>query len=124
MGGILDPNKYIRIVPTFNENEVDQFFQHFEKIAENLNWPSELWPVLVQTVLKGKAQDVYSSLSKEDCADYETLKYAILNAYELVPEAYRQKFRNLKRIYGHVELMLNLLMKKRYFLRNGVTQNQ
>ena len=48
----------------------------------------------MQSVLVGKAQDIYGSLSVEQSSNYEHVKEAILKAYELVPEAYRQKFRN------------------------------
>ena len=48
-------------------------------------------------MLKGRAQEVSSVLPLEDSADYDTVKAAILNAYQLVPEAYRQKFRHYKR---------------------------
>ena len=48
----------------------------------------------MQSVLVGKAQEIYSSLSVEQSSNYEHVKEAILKAYELVPEAYRQKFRN------------------------------
>ena len=40
--------KYIRLVPTFNEEDVDKYFQHFEKIASNLKWLIEAWPTLLQ----------------------------------------------------------------------------
>ena len=46
-----------------------------------------MWPVLLQSVLKGKAQETYSSLCEEESFDYERVKMAILKAYELVPEA-------------------------------------
>ena len=48
----------------------------------------------LQSVLVGKAQEIYGSLSVEQSSDYEHVKETILKAYELVPEAYRQKFRN------------------------------
>lgn len=83
----------VRLVPSFCEKTVDKYFPHFEKIAANLNWPYAYWPTLLQTVLVGRAAEVYSALSLEDAADYKTIKNAILNAYELVPETYRQKFR-------------------------------
>ncbi len=35
-----------------------------------------------------------SALSTEDSLDYDTVKAAVLRAYELVPEAYRQRFRS------------------------------
>lgn len=41
----------------------------------------------------GKAQEVISALSFEDSLDYDVVKVTVLRAYELVPEAYRQRFR-------------------------------
>ena len=54
--------------------------------------------LLLQCVLTGMAlQEAYSSLSGSDYLRYELVKSAVLKAYELVPEAYRQRFRNWKR---------------------------
>ena len=89
-----DPARNIRLVPPFQEKEVDKYFAHFEKVADSLNWPKESWVLLLQSVLVGKAQKIYGSLSVEQSSNYEHVKEAILKAYELVPEAYRQKFRN------------------------------
>ena len=89
-----DPDRNIRLVPPFQEKEVDKYFAHFEKVADSLNWPKESWVLLLQSVLVGKAQEIYDSLSVEQSSNYEHVKEAILKAYELVPEAYRQKFRN------------------------------
>lgn len=52
---------------------------------------------MLQSVLRGKAQQAYSALSVGDASKYDVVKKAILTAYELVPEAYRQKFRGLRR---------------------------
>ena len=89
-----DPARNIRLVPPFQEKEVDKYFAHFEKVADSLNWPKESWVLLLQSVLVGKAQEIYGSLSVEQSSNYEHVKEAIIKAYELVPEAYRQKFRN------------------------------
>ena len=89
-----DPARNIRLVPPFQEKEVDKYFAHFEKVADSLNWPKESWVLLLQSVLVGKAQEIYGSLSVEQSSNYERVKEAILKAYELVPEAYSQKFRN------------------------------
>ena len=48
-----DVTKLIRRVPPFQEKEVDEYFLHFEKVAENLNWPKEHWTLLLQSVLIG-----------------------------------------------------------------------
>lgn len=37
-------------------------------------------------------------LAQQDGLDYVKMKNAILHAYELVPEAYRQRFRGLKKV--------------------------
>ena len=84
-------------MPKFNEEEVGKFFVTFEKVASQLKWPKEQWAIMLQVVLIGKAQIAYSALSADDSSDYEKVKKAVLRAYELVPEAYRQKFRNLRK---------------------------
>ena len=65
-----------------------------KKVAKSLKWPEDNWALLLQSSLVGKATKVCSVLSVDESSQYETVKNAILNAYELVPEAYRQKFRN------------------------------
>ncbi|XP_069170124.1 trichoplein keratin filament-binding protein-like [Procambarus clarkii] len=56
---------------------------------------------VTQSVLTGKAQIAYSTLSLDDSSDYDAVKKVVLMAYQLVPEAYRQKFRNLKKTSEH-----------------------
>ena len=104
-----DVTKHIRRVPPFQEKEVDKYFLHFEKVAENLNRPKEHWTLLLQSVLIGKAREIYTQLGVEQSHHYETVKELILKGYELVPEAYRQKFRNCKKDSNqtHVEFARN-----------------
>ena len=102
---VFDVTKHIRLVPPFQEKEVDKYFLHFEKVAENLKWPREHWTLLLQSVVIGKAREIYTQLSLEQSSDYDTVKEFILKAYELVPEAYRQKFRDCRKEHDqtHVE---------------------
>lgn len=62
-------------------------------MATALKWPLEIWPLLLQSKIQGKALEVVSTLSPEDSLDFSKVKATILHAYELVPEDYRQKFR-------------------------------
>ena len=96
-GSHFDVTKHIRFVPPFQEKEVDKYFLHFEKVAENLKWPKEHWTLLLQSVIIGKAREIYTQLTVEQSSSYDTVKELILKAYELVPEAYRQKCRNCKK---------------------------
>ena len=92
-----DINKNIALVPVFRETEVDAYFLAFEHIASALRWPSEVWPLLLQCKIYGKAQDAVAALPVEESLSYEHVKSAILRVYKLVPEAYRQKFRTCRK---------------------------
>jgi len=50
--------------------------------------------VLLQNVLE--ARGVYSAMSVEQSGQYDYVKQAVLEAYELVPEAYLQNFQNCR----------------------------
>ncbi len=89
----VDVGKYVKLVPPFRETEVDSYFIAFERIATKLSWPKDMWALLLQCNLIGRAQEVCAALPIEASLDYDTVKAAVLRAYELVPEAYRQKFR-------------------------------
>ncbi len=90
---VFDVSRQILLVPAFRESEVDTYFTVFERIAATLKWPRNIWLLLLQCKLVGKAQEVCSALTIEQSLDYDSVKAAVLRAYELVPEAYRQKFR-------------------------------
>ena len=77
----------MRLVPKFNEHDVETYFRSFEKITKSLSWPEKYWPLLMQNTFVGKAQKVYATLLEEPCSKYATVKATILNAYKLVPEA-------------------------------------
>ena len=92
-----DISKHIGLVPQFREAEVDSYLGAFEHIASALQWPTEVWPLLLQCKIHGKTQEAVAALPLEDSLKYDSVKSAILRAYKLVPEAYRQKFRNHKK---------------------------
>ena len=73
-GKSFDVTKHIQLVPPFQEKEVDKYFLHFEKVAENLKWPKEHWTLLLQSVVIGKAREIYTKLSLEQSSDYDKVK--------------------------------------------------
>ncbi|XP_043993863.1 uncharacterized protein LOC122843280 [Gambusia affinis] len=96
-----DLSKNIRLVPQFCETEVEVFFLSFEKIAKALKWPENKWSLLVQSVFTGRALEVYAALDAEQSSSYEDVKTTVLAAYQLSPEVYRQRFRNLEKSTTH-----------------------
>ena len=99
-----DISSCLRLLPKFNQEEVGSFFDAFEKIAQDLDWPENRWTLLIQSVLEGKAQEAYAALDRNQCREYDVVKSAVLTAYEVVPEAYRQRFRSLRRKPGETYL--------------------
>ena len=53
--------------------------------------------MLLQGVVIGQAQEIYTPLPLHQSLDYDTLKDLILKADELVPAANRQKFSNCRK---------------------------
>jgi len=86
-----------RSLPYFEESDVERFFIQFERIADELGWPREVWHILVQSKLTGKAARAYNCLPLEDARVYNKLKDCVLIAYSLTTEAYRQKFREIQK---------------------------
>ena len=97
----------LKCVPKFDESELDSFFCMFERITRKMEWPEDEWAFFIQQVVTGKAQSVVSALSDEQSFDYWLVNETILQSFELIPEAYRQTFRNLRGNQGetHVEFV-------------------
>lgn len=47
-------------MPVFRESEVEAYFGAFERIAADLRWPKDVWVILLQCKLVGKAQEACS----------------------------------------------------------------
>ncbi len=61
----------LKLVPKFNEEDPDVLFALFERMAEMRDWSNNNCVALLQCVLTGKAQVVFSSMSVDDCRDYD-----------------------------------------------------
>ncbi|KAL2095743.1 hypothetical protein ACEWY4_007891 [Coilia grayii] len=87
----------VRLLPKFNDRDLDTFFALFQNLAVDQKWGDSERTLLLQSVLTGKAQDAFVALSADERRKYASVKGAVLKAYELVPEAYRQKFRHWRK---------------------------
>lgn len=54
-----DLNKCFALMPKFSADQVDVFFDTFERIARERQWPKEEWVTLVSREFTGKAQEAY-----------------------------------------------------------------
>ena len=51
----------IKLVPRFNEHEVDGYFHHFEKVALSLKWPKPQWSLMLRPQGTSKPSDQSST---------------------------------------------------------------
>ncbi len=98
---LFDVGRHIKLVPPFSEKDVEIYFSHFERVLTTSKWPKNVWTLLLQSVLMGKAQEAYSALSLERSTGYDAVKATILKAYKLFPEAYCQHFRSCVKLAHH-----------------------
>lgn len=97
---------------------------HFERLAKIRQWSDAEQTLLMHCVLTGKSQEAFSALSKADSENYETVKQAVLQTYQLVLEAYRQKFRTSQKQQSqtYVEFVRGLrILFNRWQVASGVS---
>ena len=90
-------NDCYRSLPNWDDKEIDRFFSMFERVASDLEWPRRFWYVLVASKFKDRASEAYNALDSDSARDYDLVKEAVLLAYALTPEAYRQKYREIRK---------------------------
>lgn len=100
---------------SFADDDVDSYFRTFEKIAEQNEWPRDNWLSILVPRLVGKAYRVNASADKD--SGFEEIKEAILRAYSVTPDSYRQQFRNLKK--GFDETFSEFAQELTRKLKNG-----
>uniref|UniRef100_A0A8C0JGR3 SCAN box domain-containing protein n=1 Tax=Chelonoidis abingdonii TaxID=106734 RepID=A0A8C0JGR3_CHEAB len=66
-----------------------------ERVAQIAWWAPDQWATLLAPYLMGTAQTAYRGISTEDAKDYPGVKAAILDALDVSPETFRQRFRGL-----------------------------
>ena len=81
-------------LPLFNEDKdsLDAYLGRFERYAEGQRWPRGNWATNLSALLSGKALEVYYRLAQVDVTDYDVLKDALLNRFQLTEEGYRSRF--------------------------------
>jgi len=65
-----------------------------------------MYAAILQAHLSWKALKAFTELLVEECRDYPTMKAALLQAYSVVPEDYRKRFRNLTKSYSETSRSL------------------
>ena len=114
-----DLAKNSKLVPAFTDYDPEDYFKTFEETALHLNWPRDQWVWLLRPKLTGKAAKVCRHL--ENTTDYDSVKQAILNAFSISVEGYRQSFRNKTKFttQTYVEFASDKLREFRKWLKSA-----
>ena len=90
--------RFIPKIPYLNdEDDVESWIHQFEHYARDLKLDEETKASRIVYYLKGKARVIHSKLSDEDARDYESIKAALYEGFQLTAEQYRVKFRSVKK---------------------------
>ena len=97
-------NVIAKLITPFDESKmhVAEFLKAFEKTASLHEIPKEKWALGLSSVLTGKGLMIFSSLSADDCGNYETVKAAILEKYQISSEYYRKQFRETNKTENEI----------------------
>ncbi|XP_069611068.1 uncharacterized protein [Ranitomeya imitator] len=79
------------------DTDLDTFLWEFEKTCRQYHLAREQWAQYLTSGLRVKALEVFAGLPPELDGNYEAIKKALIRKYNLTPEVYRRKFRNLQR---------------------------
>ena len=89
-------------LPCFDEenDKIDSYLRHFERVASYEGWDIASYPMYLNTLLTGKAREVYCRLPLALANDYRYIKKALLAKYQLTVDDYRRKFFSVKQVNG------------------------
>lgn len=85
--------------PPFDEDKdsIDSYLEGFERRARLADGDQKYWVTwLGQVFCKGKVGEVYGRCIKDPDVTYKDVKEALLSHFNLTPEEYRRRFRNLR----------------------------
>ncbi|XP_075719871.1 uncharacterized protein LOC142760567 [Rhinoderma darwinii] len=79
------------------DGDLDVYLKGFEKVCRQFQLPPADWAKYLTPGLKGKALEVFAALPTTIDQDYEAIKKALIQRFNLTPEVYRKRYRALQR---------------------------
>lgn len=75
-------------------DDIEHYLTTFERIAVACWWPTTDWAVILVPLLTGKARSAYVHMDIVESLNYQKVKTAILNKYDINSESSRLQFRS------------------------------
>ena len=87
----------LKVLPMEEDEDMDVFLQRFERVLHLQRVPEDQWCTRLGVLLRGKAAELFSRLPIEIVTDFNQLKKALMDQYQLTSESFRLKFRSMKK---------------------------
>ncbi|XP_076451106.1 uncharacterized protein LOC143286993 [Babylonia areolata] len=91
-------------------DDVDDFLDHFEAVADSYNMAEETRSLYLISSLTGKAREAFNNLPPE--SSYTDLKAALRRQFRISPEAYRKKFREIRKAGSESFIQFGIRLKR------------
>ena len=90
----------IKIRDMTSEEDVEEYFEIFEKTMLSLDVPKEHWVANLAPRLNEKCRFTYLELSEAESRDYQSVKDNLLEIYHLTVDHYRYRFKQSQKQAG------------------------
>ncbi|XP_076442803.1 uncharacterized protein LOC143281478 [Babylonia areolata] len=90
----------LKLNPLEDRDNVDDYLNQFERIAELQGWEKETWSSHLLPYLTGIARSLYFALRPEEQNNYDSLRAALMKRFNLTADGYRRKFREARKETG------------------------
>lgn len=74
-------------------DDIENYLRRFERLARTWQWPREEWSCRLLPLLTGQALEAYLAMDEDLADDYNYLKDALLQKFNISAETYCQRFR-------------------------------
>ena len=89
--------KEAKVSKLSEDDDIEAYLTTFERMMVAFGVAKERWVFKVAPQLTGKAQQAYAAMAAENTGDYDQLKAAIFQRYNITEETYRVRFRSVTR---------------------------
>ena len=92
-----DHRDQVKLTKLGDGDDIESYIITFERMMTAYEVPKERWIYKLAPNLTGRAQQAYTGLTFEEAGNYETVKQAILERYNVNTETYHRRLRNLSK---------------------------
>ncbi|CAM1312426.1 Uncharacterised protein r2_g2284 [Pycnogonum litorale] len=82
------------------DKDISVYLQSVEQLFKMYKWPKSIWATKLAVKLRGKAREAFASMDEGMLHDYDAVKKAIEDKYQLTVEEYRRRFRSMEHVNG------------------------